>query len=127
MLNPSDFELYLEFEKAADFIKMRTDDIPEINALVAKVIDNVEGNLMFHAYLFKFKDDPRSNQVPETALTYTFDQLPKHLERLKLLPDSETKQRQIEFYEYQKEYVRSLWKKFPEHLPTSIRVHINNL
>lgn len=119
--------MYLEFEKGSDYIKGKTDDISEINALVAKVIDNVEGNLMFHAYLFIFKDDPRSNQVPETALSYTFDQLPKHLERLKVLLDSETKQRLIDLYEYQNEYVRSIWNKFPDKLPASIREHLDNL
>lgn len=126
MLNFEDFQLYLEFEKAADFLKGNIDEIPELNSLVAKVVDNVEGNLMFHAYLFKFRDDPRFSQIPETALLYTFNQLPKHLMSLMLLPDSQVRSRLIDLYEYQKDYVRTLWSKNWGQLPKSIRVEIDN-
>lgn len=48
IFNDNEYELYLEFEKASDYLKGRSQDLPTEIGLISKICDRVDADVRYH-------------------------------------------------------------------------------
>jgi hypothetical protein len=75
LLNNKDFKLYLAFQTAENLLQNHNSTFPKIqDALVAKTIDTIDGNLTTHYFFTKWlKKNTYNGKIPgKKVLKYTF-------------------------------------------------------
>lgn len=90
LLTKEDMDLYEDFENVNDFINERSGDtIFSSEALIAFVIDKIEGNLFFHYHISKWANSPEYDEgfsgMNKYALVYTYLQYETFVKQINTL------------------------------------------
>lgn len=128
ILKPDDLELYRAFKQAGRFLKGE-EELAKPAALIAKIIDAVDGNMFFHYFLASWANSSDFEEIrlpPEPALTFTFDQEKSYRTRIKSAPvEQDIKDICLVLLDEQIEYIRQLWRNIdPKRIPKGIREHL---
>jgi 5'-deoxynucleotidase YfbR-like HD superfamily hydrolase len=128
ILKHADFKLYQAFKQASRFLKGEEEAVTPA-ALIAKIIDAVDGNMFFHYSLALWVDSSDFEEAklpPESALTFTFDQEKSYRPRIKSAPvEQEIKDICLMLLDEQIEYIQQVWRNVdPRKIPKEIRKHL---
>lgn len=115
ILSYEEFNLYLEFEDAGNFLKTgRIADSKRITAIgiFSQLLDKIDANLTLHRYLsrwFRSSDYDPSKIIPEQSLTFYTRQYQYFVSNLNMLSNSIYFNDYINLLNLQNQYIESLW------------------
>lgn len=132
LLSENDQLLLGKFNNANNFLKGNTvvdSDTSFIDFIIAKIIDNSEGNLTFHYYISKWvaSDTYNGKLLPPTdSLKHSFVTNIKFMDKIKKELPKEQSEILIKFIELVLETITGFWNKVPvEKIPNVIKEYIN--
>jgi 5'-deoxynucleotidase YfbR-like HD superfamily hydrolase len=133
LLNKENQDLLESFNKAYEVLKgKRTWNKQEIplEMLIAKLIDNTEGNMTFHYFVTKWiKSDAYKRELmfPDDSLEYSFDINKTFKESIKGQFNENEQRKLMHFIDIALENIRDFWKKVPENrIPEKVKQNLKN-
>lgn len=133
LLNKKDIDLLKSFNDAHTFLKGKAGlhDCVSEEALLAKIIDNSEGNMAFHYLVSKWvnsKDYDPNSLPPKDSLQHTFLTNKNFTKRIKEDKQIVNKEELIGFIYAVLDNIRLMWGKVPNYkIPVDVKVHLKKL
>jgi len=132
LLTPRDQELLIDFNNASKLLKNKPNQNNKKaspSSLLAKIIDNSEGNLMYHYCFtkwFKSKKYDQSNLPPKDSLQHTFITNEKFLQTIEQKIQGSEKEVLVNFIKAVLVNAKRFWKEVPsERIPTVVKKHLH--
>jgi hypothetical protein len=132
LLSEEDQLLLGKFNNANNFLKGNTtleDSLLSIDFIIAKIIDNSEGNLTFHYYISNWVASNKYDEKllpPIDSLRHSFITNIKFIDKIKKELPKEQSEVIIKFIELILETITGFWNKVPvEKIPNVIKEYIN--
>lgn len=117
LLNKADRDLLNTFNNTYEFLKKKTEVIPSLSFLYAKLVDNSEGNMTFHYFISKWVKSESYNTdllPPPDSLIHPFVTNAKFKQRLKQNIQREDIKHLLEFIDSVINEIKLFWKDVPK-------------
>ncbi len=116
LLSKADQKLLIDFNAANNFLKDKSDAIPDLSFLYSKLVDNSEGNMTFHYFIanwVKSKNYKTDLLPPPDSLVHPFKTNAKFKERIKQDIQHEDIKHLLEFIDSVINEIKIFWQDVP--------------
>jgi 5'-deoxynucleotidase YfbR-like HD superfamily hydrolase len=125
LLSPGDYHLWHEFETAKAVLQFGVTKEVIVEAVVSKIIDLVDGNVVFNQAVSNYITRHHINiEIPPESLTYAFN---THQQYYNFIAQHEDWQPLLALLQFEQDFIKHLWHDIPPDLiPPALHPHLNN-